>query len=124
MANNSDIPLRSMSAVRAGDKAGWLALFEHDAVVEDPVGGHAALDPTGEGQRGIEAIAKFYDIFSAGQEAFDFEIVHVADCGNEVACFALFTMTIKGGMQHKQNMIVVYRISSAGRIASLRAFWR
>ena len=52
----------------ARDKAAWVGLFEEDAVVEDPVGGFPAWDPTGEGQRGRAAIAKFYDTFAADQE--------------------------------------------------------
>lgn len=123
MSNIEDIPLRSLSAVRARDKERWLALFEPDAVVEDPVGGHEAWDPTGEGQRGIEAIGRFYDIFSAGQEAFDFEIHHLVACGQEVACFATFDMTLTGGPRHRLDLIIVYRISSDNRIQSLRAFW-
>ena len=119
-----DIPLLSLSAVRARDKEQWLALFEVDAVVEDPVGGHEIFDATGEGQRGIEAIGRFYDLFSASQEAFDFDVHHRVACGREVACFATFDMVLTGGVSHKLDLIIVYRISSANRIQSLRAFWR
>ena len=77
----ADLPIASMTAVRARDRAGWLALFEPDARVEDPVGGHPHYDPDGLGQRGIEAIGRFYDIFSAVQSQMDFEVHHcVAPC--------------------------------------------
>lgn len=124
MTSIEEIPQRSMSAVRARDKQGWLALFEADAVVEDPVGGHALLDPAGEGHRGIAAIGRFYDLFSGGQESFDFTIHHCVACGREVACFASFDMVLSGGLRHKLDLIIVYRISSDDRIQSLRAFWR
>src|SRR4051812_34011531 len=51
---------RSMAAVEAGDRAGWLALFAPDAVVEDPIG-PSMFDPDGSGHRGAEGIAAFYD---------------------------------------------------------------
>ena len=76
-----DLPLKSMNAVKAKDKEAWLALFEDDAVVEDPVGGFEPWDPTGEGQRGKDAISKFYDTFSASQSAGGFLRVNVAQLG-------------------------------------------
>jgi len=42
---------RSMAAVEAGDRDGWLALFGDDAVVEDPVG-PSMFDPEGRGTGG------------------------------------------------------------------------
>ena len=48
---------RSMDAVHKKDKQAWLDNFADDAVVEDPIG-VSALDPTGKGQRGKEAIAE------------------------------------------------------------------
>ena len=41
----------SMAAVEAGDREGWLALFDDDAVVEDPIG-PSDFDPEGNGHRG------------------------------------------------------------------------
>ena len=51
---------RSMEAVHKKDKQAWLDNFADDAVVEDPIG-VSALDPTGKGQRGKEAIERFWD---------------------------------------------------------------
>ena len=118
-----DYPIRSMSAVRARDRAGWLSLFEDDAVVEDPVGGFDPWDLTGEGQRGHEAIGRFYDIFSAAQESLDFEVHYIAVCAREVACFVTMNIVMKGGAVQAQKMINIYKISPNGKIASLRSFW-
>jgi steroid delta-isomerase len=111
-----------MSAVKARDRAGWLALFEDDAVVEDPVG-PCEWDPAGQGQRGKAAIGGFYDMFSAAQEAFDFEVHHLATGGSEVAAFVTLHFTFKDGSTRSQKVISVYKASPAGKIASLRAFW-
>lgn len=55
-----DASLKSMTAVEAGDREAWLDLFADDAVVQDPVG-VSALDPTGVGHRGRDAIGAFFD---------------------------------------------------------------
>ena len=52
---------RSIDAVARGDKQAWLDNFADDAKVEDPVG-KSALDPKGEGFRGKDAIAGFWEI--------------------------------------------------------------
>ena len=118
-----DLPLKSMGAVKAKDKAGWLALFEDDAVVEDPVGGFDPWDLTGEGQRGKEAIGKFYDTFSASQAAMEFEVHHLVGCGQEAACFVTMSFTMTDGTTRSNKMINVYEMSPNGKIASLRSFW-
>ena len=46
-----DASLASMTAVEAGDREAWLALFADDAVVEDPIG-PSPFSPDGTGQRG------------------------------------------------------------------------
>ncbi len=118
-----DLPVKSMGAVQARDKETWLALFEDDAVVEDPVGGHPALDPEGNGQRGKEAIGKFYDLFSSSGATMNFEIHHLVGCGSEAACLVTMTSTMPDGTAHEQKLLNVYKMSPAGKIASLRSFW-
>ena len=51
---------KSAANAMAKNRDAWLALFAEDAVVQDPVG-KSPLDPTGEGHRGKEAIAAFFD---------------------------------------------------------------
>ncbi len=52
--------LRSRDAVQRRDREGWLALFAHDALVQDPVGGVAPRRDR-QGHRGKDAIAAFWD---------------------------------------------------------------
>lgn len=114
-----EIPRASMRAVCAGDREGWLALFEEDARLEDPVGGYPEWDPEGKGFHGKAEIARFYDEVIAPSKPLSFDIQHAVKCGNEVAAYAMMEIASLG----KCAVIVIYILSSAGRIAGLRAFW-
>lgn len=116
------LPHASMSAVKARDKAAWLALFEPDAVVQDPVG-PSDWDPTGEGQRGIAAISAFWDMFMAFQKSFDFEVHFLAARADEAAAHVTMTMIYTDGTVNPLKAINIYKMSPNGKIASLRSFW-
>jgi len=122
MTKLSDIPEMSMGRVKAKDRAGWLALYADDAVVEDPVGG-ADWDPEGKGQRGKEAIGAFYDMFSGFQSAFDFEVHDKFVCGNEVAVLVSMHITRTDGVKSTTKAINAYKIGADGKVQSLRSFW-
>jgi len=112
----------SMAAVEAHDREAWLALFADDAVVEDPIG-PSAFDPEGEGHRGIEAIAAFYDNVIAVNESIRFTIHQSILCGDEAANVGIIRITFTGGSAVEVDGVYIYRRSPEGRIASLRAFW-
>lgn len=111
-----------MAAVKAQDRAGWLALFADDAVVEDPVG-PSWLDPTGEGHRGREAIGRFFDTTIATLESMRFEIVDSFASGSEVANVGTIHLHFPGGGSGRCEGVFVYRVDEAGLLVSLRAFW-
>jgi steroid delta-isomerase len=118
-----DLARRSQAAVRIKDRAGWLSLFAADAVVADPIG-PSPLDPAGQGHRGPEAIAAFYDQVIAPNEQISFEIERSYLCGDEVADVGIIRTTLPGG----QHIVVVrgvytYRADGAGQLAALRAYW-
>lgn len=113
---------KSMAAVRAKDRAGWLALFADDAVVEDPVG-RSFLDETGEGHRGLEAIGAFFDANIAPVEGIEFELHDSFAAGDEVANVATIHMTLGGGATSRCEGVFVYRVRDDGKLVSLRAFW-
>jgi ketosteroid isomerase-like protein len=116
-----DMSIRSMRAVEAGDRDGWLALFAPDAVVQDPVG-VSPLDPSGEGHRGVDAIAAFYDnIISTGTVQFAIRESYAA--ANEVANVGTITTTLGDGMRSMVDGVFTYRIDDEGRLAAMRAFW-
>lgn len=116
-----DIPVASMSAVNARDREGWLALFAEDALIQDPVG-PSAWDPKGEGLRGKQAIAGFYDMFSKFQQSLAYDIHHLTTGNNEVAVFVTLHSTLNDGTINSVKAINIYKAAEDGRIQSLRSF--
>lgn len=127
-APDGDHPARlasrlSMTAVAAGRKDEWLALFTPDAVVEDPVG-PSPLDPEGKGHHGHDGIGSFWDRNFGAVSRFHF---HIKDsfangpwCAN-IAAITMWlgddaaTMTVDG--------VMIYTVSDDGRLASIRGYW-
>jgi len=112
---------RSMEAVHKKDKQAWLDNFADDAVVEDPIG-VSALDPTGKGQRGKEAIAKFWDA-QIGPNKVMFNIRESFAAGDEVANVGTITVVMPGGLTTLVDGVFTYRVNATGKLASLRAYW-
>ena len=113
--------LRSRAAVQAGDRAAWLALFAPDAVVADPVG-PSALDPVGDGHRGLDAIAAFWDgVIAPNPITMGIRSSHAG--GDEVANVVTITTTFPDGARAIVDVVAVYRVGPDGRIAALRAYW-
>lgn len=118
-----ELGIRSRAAVHAGDRDAWLDLFAPDAVVQDPIG-PSPFDPSGQGHRGRDAIAAFYDTVIATSEAISFEISESYLCGDEVADVGIIRTTLAGGThQAIVHGVYTYRTDGEGKIASLRAFW-
>ena len=111
---------RSREAAVAHDKETWLALFADDAVVEDPIG-PSHFDPEGNGHRGKEAIAKFFDKAIAPSElAFNFSETY--QCGNEEANIGNIVIVARGYRVVAEG-IFTYRVNDEGKIVALRAYW-
>jgi|TARA_B100000795_G_scaffold12080_1_gene8318 hypothetical protein len=104
----------------AKDKQSWLALFDQDALVQDPIG-KSPLDPEGNGHKGIAAIEKFYDTVIANGD-IEFTIIESIPCADECANYAQI-VNLVGDIKIETKMIVIYRINSNNKIESLRAFW-
>ena len=104
----------------AKDKKNWLALFDNNALVQDPIG-KSPLDPKGNGHKGLAAIEQFYDTVIANGN-IEFTIIESIPCGDECANYAQIVNLI-GEVKIETKMIVIYRINSNNKIESLRAFW-
>ena len=104
----------------AKDKENWLALFDKDAIVQDPIG-KSPLDPEGNGHQGIVAIEKFYDTVIANGD-IEFNILESIPCANECANYAQI-VNLVGEVRIETKMIVIYQINADNKIQSLRAFW-
>ena len=111
----------SIKSVKAKNKEGWLALFDDNAVVEDPVG-VSPLDPTGLGHKGKEAIGAFWDLAIAhGDLEFDLKASHPV--GYEVANVATLIKKLTDTIAITTDLVIVYRVNDAGKIVSLKAYW-
>jgi steroid Delta-isomerase len=118
-----DLARRSQAAVKVKDREQWLSLWAADAVVQDPIG-PSPFDPVGEGHRGPEAIAAFYDTVIAPNELITFEIEHSYLCGNEVADVGAIRTVLPGGTHVALvNGVYTYRCNDEGKLTALRAFW-
>jgi ketosteroid isomerase-like protein len=112
---------RSIAAVKAKRKEDWLALFAPDAVIEDPVG-RSPIDPSGNGHRGREAIAKFWDNQIAAN-TIHFAVRESYAAGNECANVGTISIGMPNGMRARCDGVFVYRVNDEGKLVSLRAFW-
>jgi ketosteroid isomerase-like protein len=113
---------KSIAAVQAKDREAWLALWAEDGCVEDPVG-VSFIDPTGEGFRGPERRAQFWDNNIGSTDAIVFELHDSFAAGNEVANVATIHITVGGNTKTKCEGVFVYRVDDDGKLLSLRAFW-
>jgi steroid delta-isomerase len=116
-----DASLRSMEAVEAGDREGWLGLFAAEAVVEDPIG-ESPLDPSGRGHRGRDAIATFYDTV-IGPNEVTFRIDQSWAAGDEVANVGTITTKMGDGTVVHTDGVFTYRVDESGEVVALRAYW-
>ncbi|HEX7459344.1 MAG TPA: nuclear transport factor 2 family protein [Acidimicrobiales bacterium] len=112
----------SMTAVEAGDREAWLALFSDDAVVEDPVG-PSMFDPDGTGHHGREAIAAFYDNVIGVNESIRFTIRETYLCGEEVANVGTIRINFATGGAVEVDGVYCYRVSTDGKLGGIRAYW-
>lgn len=113
---------KSMAAVKARDKAAWLALWADDGWVEDPIG-KSFIDETGLGHHGPEGREKFWDNNIGSTESIEFELKDSFACGSEVANVATIHITLPGGSTSRCEGVFVYRINDEGKLQSLRAYW-
>lgn len=113
---------KSIQYAMEGNREGWLGLYSDDAVVQDPVG-VSGMDPSGEGHRGKEAIAAFFDATIAPSTL---EIV--ADkrwtSGDYCCCVAQKAHNTIGESQVVIcDMLALYEVNEEGKITRMAAHW-
>jgi steroid delta-isomerase len=111
----------SWRCVQAHDREGWLALMADDVLIEDPIG-VGPTNPTGEGIRGKEAVAKFYDTHIA-PSTIRIEPQQSYAVENESAHVLTLTTSFPNGVVSRVTGIFTYRLNDAGKLASLRGYW-
>ena len=112
----------SMRNVKARNRAGWLALFAEDALLQDPVG-VSPFDPTGQGHKGKEAIGAFWDNVIEPNGGI-FRIRESYPAADECANVITLGKTLPNGKAFDVHFVGVYRVNEAGKIVSLKAYWQ
>ena len=111
----------SWSAVQRKAKQEWLALFAEDACIEDPIG-VSPLDPEGKGQRGKQAIERFWDA-NIAPNTIEIDMKHSYAAGNEAAHLGTLTTTFPNGSKVIVEGIFTYKLTDEGKLSSLRGYW-
>jgi steroid delta-isomerase len=117
--------LLSHEYVHNKNRAGWLALYAEDAIIEDPIG-VSLIDPAGKGHRGVAARETFWDTF-IGPMDIKIKVLDSYAAGMEVANLMILTTTFDGGegkmFQQKVHGVFIYHVDDGGKILSLRGYW-
>lgn len=105
---------RYVAAFNSGDADAVTALFAADAVIEDPVGVVAAS--------GSEEIRGFYSPVIVGTGATMARTGPIRANAADVA-FPIHVSSIHGGQRLELDVIDVFKIDDAGKIASMKAYF-
>jgi|TARA_B110000977_G_C11054953_1_gene483711 ketosteroid isomerase-like protein len=112
----------SIRLMMAKDKAGWLDLYADDAIVSDPVG-KSPFDLEGKGHIGKAAIEQFWDMVIAPSNA---KLTAGLRCssGDKTCAVPMTAVNDLGdGNVITINMVAIYQLNDAGKIASMKAYW-
>ena len=113
----------SWQCVQTHDREGWLALMAPDVVIEDPIG-KSITNPDGQGVRGKEAVAAFYDTNIAVNDlTVTCEETFPSSSPNEVAHILVLRSKFDGGVTSAVRGVFCYRVDDDGLIANMRGYW-
>lgn len=111
----------SIANAMAGNKAKWLEVFADDAVVQDPVG-PSPFDPEGNGFKGKQRIAQFWDLMIGPSNLTIVPDKRIA-CGDNIVVVNMTATNDMGEMKSVVEMVVIYEVNDAGKLISLKAYW-
>jgi steroid delta-isomerase len=113
----------SWRCVQTGDKEGWLALMTDDVLIEDPIG-ESVTNPDGNGVRGKEAVAAFFDAnIGPNQLTVTREETFPSSSPTEIAYILTLRTLFPNGFTATVRGVFTYRVGDAGLITNLRGFW-
>jgi steroid delta-isomerase len=113
----------SWRCVQAGDKDGWLALMTDDVLIEDPIG-ESVTNPDGNGVRGKQAAAAFFDAnIGPNQLRVTREETFPSSSRTEIAYILTLRTLFPNGFTATVRGVFTYRVDDAGLITNLRGFW-
>ncbi|WP_102141536.1 nuclear transport factor 2 family protein [Mycobacterium hubeiense] len=113
----------SWRCVQSHDKEGWLGLMADDVVIEDPIG-KAITNPDGNGVRGKEAAAAFYDTnIAANNLRITCEETFPSSSPDEIAHILVLRSQFDNGVTSTVRGIFTYRVNDDGLLTNLRGYW-
>jgi hypothetical protein len=113
--------INSVTLAMKGDREAWLALYDDNAVVSDPVG-VSPFDMKGEGHRGKAAIAKFWDTV-IGPSNLTITVHKRIPSGSHAVAVHQTAVNQLGKGQTEMEMIAIYKVNDAGKIIEMSAYW-
>jgi len=99
----------------------WLDLMADEILIEDPIG-VGPTNPTGEGLRGKQAAADFWDE-NIGPSTIRIETHESCVAGLESAHVMTLRTTLSNGVKTTVHGIFTYRVNEAGKLRNLRGYW-
>jgi steroid delta-isomerase len=113
----------SWRCVQTHDREGWLALMADDVLIEDPIG-TAITNPDGQGVRGKEAVAAFYDAnIGPNNLTITCEETFPSSSPLEIAHILTLRSRFDGGLTSTIRGVFAYRLNEAGLMSNLRGWW-
>jgi steroid delta-isomerase len=113
----------SWRCVQSGDKEGWLKLMADDIVIEDPIG-PSVTNPDGNGIRGKEAVAAFYDAnIGPNQLTVTREATFPSSSPTEIAYILVLRTRFPNGFTATVRGVFTYKVNDTGLITNLRGYW-
>ena len=113
----------SWRCVQTHDKEGWLGLMADDVVIEDPIG-QSITNPDGNGVRGKDAAAAFYDSnIAANNLRITAEETFPSSSPNEIAHILVLRSQFDNGVTSTVRGVFTYRVNDDGLLTNLRGYW-
>lgn len=114
----------SWRCVQAKDKTGWLALMADDVLIEDPIG-PSPTNPDGNGVRGKDAVAAFFDSTIGTTKSMKITCEETFPTGSpdEVAHILFLQFEFDNGFASSVRGIFTYKVNDAGLLTNLRGYW-
>ncbi len=103
------------AAIRAGDRAAWLATFAPDIQAEDPAGSPI--------KQGLAEMGAFFDSVGGALKGMDFHPVAIHPCGRRAAVFWQAVLEAHNGLTTACDGIDFFEFDGEGKISRVTGFW-
>jgi len=112
---------KSIACAQNGKKEEWLALFDDNAIVRDPVG-KSPHDPEGRGFQGKQRLSDFWDMMIATGNLVIVPHKRIP-VGEHICAVVMTAANYIGGLKTFIEMVACYEVNAAGNVVSLNVYW-